>query len=289
MSEQFDNVATSADERTPHITRRTFLIGSGAAAAATGLAATPTSAQDATPEPSPGATPMGEHHMPLDPGESPVAFFTLHEAQTVDALTGRILPGTADDPGAREAGAVYYIDRNLSGTNFGFSLKTYDQGPFLGTSEEPVTVEASSVPDIYRTVWVSETNASRYGFQSVLTPQQIYRRGLIFVDAYAQERFGADFIELTDTQQDEILTDMDEDTATGFEGPSGRAFFTQLRNDTIEGAFSDPMYGGNRNKVGWALIGYPGAQRFYSAEEINTPGTDREPLSLMELMENEAH
>ena len=27
----------------------------------------------------------------------------------------------------------------------------------------------------------------------------------------------------------------------------------------MEGMFSDPIYGGNRNKAGWKLIGFPGA------------------------------
>lgn len=293
MSEFSDqaNPASEVDPKRTAITRRSFLKGSGAAVASTGLAAATTAvvtapavAQDATPV----ATPAGESSMAMTAGETPVAFFTMHEAQTVDAITGRILPGTPDDPGAREAGAVYYIDRSLSGTNFGYDLKTYTQGPFLGTSEEPVTVEAASVPDLYRTVFVAEQNVSRYGYQSVLTPQQMYRRGIAFMDAYAQSQFGKDFIELTGEQQDSILTDMEADKATGFDGPSGKAFFTQLRNDTIEGTFSDPMHGGNRDKVGWKLVGYPGAQRFYTTEEVKTPGVDREPISLMELMLNEA-
>ena len=130
---------------------------------------------------------------------------------------------------------------------------------------------------------------ARYGFQSMLTPQEIYRRGIEFVDAYAQSLFQNDFIDLTPEQQDQILTDMDEDEATGFEGPTGRAFFMQLRNHTIEGMFGDPMYGGNRDLVGWKLIGYPGAQRFYSVDDIKNPSFTRDPQSLAQLMANEGH
>ena len=39
-----------------------------------------------------------------------LGFFTLEEARTVEALTATILPGTPEDPGAREAGVVFYID-----------------------------------------------------------------------------------------------------------------------------------------------------------------------------------
>jgi gluconate 2-dehydrogenase gamma chain len=37
--------------------------------------------------------------------------------------------------------------------------------------------------------------------------------------------------------------------------------------------FSDPVYGGNRNFVGWQLIGYPGAQRAYLPDEIAVEGS----------------
>ena len=29
----------------------------------------------------------------------------------------------------------------------------------------------------------------------------------------------------------------------------------------MEGFFADPMYGGNRDKVGWKMIGFPGVDR----------------------------
>jgi gluconate 2-dehydrogenase gamma chain len=45
-------------------------------------------------------------------------------------------------------------------------------------------------------------------------------------------------------------------------------FFGAVRLHTIEGMFCDPMYGGNRNAIGWKLIGFPGAQWGYSAEQM---------------------
>lgn len=287
----------SHDDRPPRLSRRIFLKSSGAAVASAGAAAASSvavfdgrsaMAQDATPAATPAGAPTGG--MPgMGTEERPTAFFNLHEAETVDALVSRILPGSADDPGAREAGVVFYIDQALGGSNLGFTLKTYTQGPFSLISEEPVTVEASSSRDIYEFVNVAADQAARYGFQSVLTPQEIYRRGIAFVDAYAQSQFQNDFIALTTEQQDEILTAMDEDTVSGFEGPSGKAFFTQLRNHTIEGMFGDPMYGGNRDLAGWKLIGYPGAQRFYTPEDIKNPGFTRDPQSLAQLIAKEGH
>ena len=61
---------------------------------------------------------------------------------------------------------------------------------------------------------------------------------------------------------------MADNEATGFEPLSPESFFHTLRRYTNEGMFSDPAYGGNRNMVGWKLIGYPGAQRAYTPDEI---------------------
>jgi gluconate 2-dehydrogenase gamma chain len=39
---------------------------------------------------------------------------------------------------------------------------------------------------------------------------------------------------------------------------NGKQFFEALLQLTMEGFFSDPIYGGNRNKVSWKMIGFPG-------------------------------
>src|SRR5439155_20449094 len=110
-------------------------------------------AQDATPAATPAVP--GHAEMPgAGTSDRPDQFFNIHEAETVDAIVSRILPGTADDPGAHEAGVVFYIDGKLGGTNLGYSLKTYQQGPFPVVSETPVTVEAASSRDIYDYVTV---------------------------------------------------------------------------------------------------------------------------------------
>ena len=41
-------------------------------------------------------------------------------------------------------------------------------------------------------------------------------------------------------------------------GLPSRAFFAALYQNVMEGMFSDPIYGGNRNKAGWKMIGFPG-------------------------------
>jgi gluconate 2-dehydrogenase gamma chain len=281
------DISPSSEHGTPHVSRRFFLKSSGAAIASASVAV-PGAAQQATPgQATPPATPAPEAS-PVSTGQivptTAIQFFNPVEAAIVEALTARILPGTPDDPGAREAGVVYYIDRMLANPNGGYTIKTYEQGPFLVVSEQETPVETSSRTDIYRIVETQSTDlVSRYGYQSVLTPQEIYRRGTEYVDAYAQSSFGAPFVELSPEQQDTILEAMDADEATGFDAPSGKSFFTKLRNDTIEGMFSDPLYGGNRDMVGWKLIGYPGARGFYTSLEMADPNFSAEPISLAEM------
>ncbi len=37
-----------------------------------------------------------------------------------------------------------------------------------------------------------------------------------------------------------------------------------LLQNTVEGFFADPLYGGNRDKVGWKLVGFPGVAAYYA-------------------------
>jgi len=91
-----------------------------------------------------------------------------------------------------------------------------------------------------------------------------YSAGLAAVDGYSQSLKGRPFADLAPNDQDAILTDMQSNRATGFDGGSG-PFFNLVRTHTIQGTFSDPFYGGNENFVGWDLIGYPGARVVVSA------------------------
>lgn len=274
------------------LNRRTFLQGTSAAVAAgsisaAGAALHPALAQDATP--SAAGSPEAMPGMGTAMAERPAAFFSIHEAATVDALASRLIPGDANDPGAHEAGVVFFIDRMLAGTNLGYDLKTYTQGPFPITEEAQTPVESSSAPDLYRAIFVSSGNVSRYGFQSILSPQDMYRRGIEFLDAHTNANYQDDFVDLDTSKQDEVITNLQAGKADEFTGPSAAAFFSVLRNDVIKGMFSDPMYGGNMGMVGWSLIGYPGAQRVYTADDLINKSFSRGPQSLAEMMASEGH
>jgi gluconate 2-dehydrogenase gamma chain len=93
-----------------------------------------------------------------------------------------------------------------------------------------------------------------------------YAAGLAAVDQYARSTKGASFVKSSPEDQDAVLTDMENNTATGFT-PSSATFFNLVREHTLEGMFCDPYYGGNANFVGWDLLGYPGVRTIVSPDQ----------------------
>lgn len=95
--------------------------------------------------------------------------------------------------------------------------------------------------------------------------------GLAGVETLARTTHNTGFADLSPEVRDEILTAMDNGTATGF--PNSRPFFNRVRRLTLEGMFGDPYYGGNRNFAGWDLIRYPGPRLAVAPEDqkMSTP------------------
>jgi gluconate 2-dehydrogenase gamma chain len=62
-----------------------------------------------------------------------------------------------------------------------------------------------------------------------------------------------------------------------------------LLSNTMEGFFSDPIYGGNRDKVGWRLVGFPGVGAAYRTrvEQYGQPYTV-EPVGIEDVLERRA-
>ena len=73
-----------------------------------------------------------------------------------------------------------------------------------------------------------------------------YRSGLADVEAKSQAMFSAGFADLTAAQQDQILALVDS------------SFLDLVTGHTLEGMFCAPEYGGNKDLIGWNLIGYDG-------------------------------
>jgi len=77
--------------------------------------------------------------------------------------------------------------------------------------------------------------------------RQQYSDGLTLIESQSQTIFGKSFAELTPAQQTQVLN-----------SAPLRSFVNLLRAHTVEGMFSAPEYGGNRDGIGWSLIGYGG-------------------------------
>ncbi len=106
--------------------------------------------------------------------------------------------------------------------------------------------------------------------------KESYSIGLAAIDEYSLKTKQKTFGQLLSAEQDNILTDLEKDLATGFL-PSSSGFFKMVISHTMQGMFSDPYYGGNANFVGWDLISYPGIRMMVS-EEDQSMNTKLKPI-----------
>jgi len=141
------------------------------------------------------------------------------------------------------------------------------------TAAEAATLEATVarlIPSDANGPGALEAGAARYidgALGNALAAQRpVYVAGLAALDAYARGSAGRAFVELPPEQQDAVLTDLEQNRATGF-SPSSAAFFELVLGHTLEGTFGDPHYGGNQDFVGWELLGYPGLRLAVTAEQ----------------------
>jgi gluconate 2-dehydrogenase gamma chain len=96
------------------------------------------------------------------------------------------------------------------------------------------------------------------GYQLPLTPAQLYRAGIEATNAYCTKTYGKPFDRLDEKQREEVLVGLSGGKVTFESGLPARVFWTTVYQTVMEGMFSDPIYGGNRDKAGWKLIGFPG-------------------------------
>ena len=93
-----------------------------------------------------------------------------------------------------------------------------------------------------------------------------YTAGLAATDAYARSRFGTGLAAVSAAQQDAVLTDLEQNVATGF-SPNSRSFFDLVREHALQGMFGDPVHGGNAEFIGWDLVGFAGIKIAFTAAE----------------------
>jgi len=198
-------------------------------------------------------------------GAGAVASTTLVQAayaKTAKTKTSTAKLPTAKSPAAAEAGA----DR---------AVETFDGHGVFFNDEHAATVAAFAerlMPGAPGKPGAAEANVINYidlALAGAYADQQdFYRRGLAQLDAYCRKTYDQPFVKLVPVQQDEVIGALEQGKASEFEFPTAQAFFNTLRAHTMEGMFADPVYGGNRDFAGWKLVGFPGAQLFYTSADL---------------------
>jgi gluconate 2-dehydrogenase gamma chain len=87
----------------------------------------------------------------------------------------------------------------------------------------------------------------------------VYATGLAALDAWTVERHGAPFADLPAGPRADALRAVEAGEAPGFE-PDAATFFAMVHHHMLEGMFGDPRHGGNRDFIGWRLIGFKGVK-----------------------------
>jgi gluconate 2-dehydrogenase gamma chain len=154
------------------------------------------------------------------------------EQDFVEALVDHMIPKDELTGSGTDIGIATYIDRALAGS-WGKGDRLYKEGPW-------------------------QRGTPNQGYQLPMTPAQLYRAGIQGSNAYCRKTFGKDFDRCTAEQKEEFLKDLAAGKITLEGGLPGRAFFAMFYENVMEGMFADPIYGGNKDKAGWKMIGFPG-------------------------------
>lgn len=191
--------------------------------------------------------------------ENPGRMFFHKDAdfETISQAMERIFPEDDHGPGAIKLGVPYFLDMQLAGA-YGHNSKEYMQGPFY--EGEPTQ-----------------------GYQSRLTRAEVFMLGIKALNDTANKDFDDDFANLDGGQMDEIITGFQKgDADLGVPAATAKPvdFFNLLRSATIEGAYADPLYRGNRGMEGWKMKQFPGHQHSYIDQMDGDSFQEIEPQSL---------
>jgi gluconate 2-dehydrogenase gamma chain len=178
-------------------------------------------------------------------GQAHWRFFSGTEAAFVHAAVARLIPTDDLGPGAADSGVPEFIDGQLAGP-YGKAERWYMAGPWQDGSEDQ-------------------------GWQSRLTPAGLYRAAIRAVDDHCGQAKQKPFAALDAKEQDALLHAMEKGELRLAGGVSAKTFFETLWQNTQEGFFADPLYGGNRGFAGWKLVGFPGP-RYNYIEDIRHYG-----------------
>ena len=184
-------------------------------------------------------------------------YLTDPEIRFLEAAVEHLIPTDELGPGARDAGVVVYIDRALV-SQWGVHGRQYRSGPWMeGTPQQ--------------------------GYQSRFTPQEVYRIAIREINEHCRREFDRPFAQLPGDSQLSVLKQLEKDEIV-LPSLSSKFFFDMLWRNTEEGYFADPLYGGNRDKVGWKLLGFPGVPSGQYRELVGSHEPyHAEPVSILDI------
>ena len=188
-------------------------------------------------------------------------FLNSEEAAFIEAAVARLIPADEQWPGAREAGVPNYIDKQLGGA-WGAGERLYRGGP-----------------------WQKGTPSQ--GYQLPFTPAELFRTAIAAING--ELRAATPFADMRSDEQDTYLRSL-EAGGKDLGGVPSNIFFATLWECTVEGFFSDPVYGGNRDMIAWRMIGFPGAYAsYYEVVDRHGIKIDHAPTSLAEDVHGHVH
>ncbi|QJD83092.1 gluconate 2-dehydrogenase subunit 3 family protein [Cohnella herbarum] len=185
-------------------------------------------------------------------------FFTQDQFLITEAASERIYPMDELGPGAKELGVAFFIDHQMASA-YGINSRDYMSPPF----------------------YPSEVSQ---GYQLSFKRKELLALGLDALNEYSTDTYNKPFTKIAPEEQDAVLTAFEKNEVK-LKGVPAAAFFNLLHNLTIEGVYSDPLYGGNKNMAGWKMRNYPGNQMSYYDVIEKEEFIKMEPLSLHDHLE----
>src|SRR5262249_2253271 len=181
------------------------------------------------------------------------------EAAFVEALVDHMIPADEFTKKGTDLGLNTFIDRALAG-GWGKGERLYMQGPW-------------------------KRGGPSQGYQLPLTPAALYRAGIDGTNAHCRKTYNKTFDRLDAKQREEVLVGLATGKVTFESGLPVRDFWTVLYQTVMEGMFSDPIYGGNRDKAGWKMIGFPGVIAVHreNVEKYRDKKFPADPVSIADM------
>lgn len=196
-------------------------------------------------------------------------FITLNktEQSLVESVAETIIPSDSNGPGAKEAGVIYFIDRQLAG-DYGKSGNMFMQGPFVSSGQTgPITVNNITYSQGSPSVRVGA--GTRYQYS--LNMREFWRASLEALQSYANSAYGNNFENLNASQKTQVLQDLWANKPVNFSDITPQDFAYELFFMVWSGFLMDPLYGGNIGMVGWTYLGFNGTNLGNSYGEGHTP------------------